>query len=164
MGVVTARTQEPTPPTVEELARWLDVARQQLATVVHLQQRHIDKHLMTWALPANASGDLSSVAGHLLDAATRDANTQGVAEVHYAILAWVDPSDARPVNTFPFALKGSGPTRSHGVGDIESSTLAGVLGMSMRHSEGMHRMVLTSTEERDQGYRDQYPRPQCADP
>jgi len=143
---------------LEDLAGWLQTIRKQAATTLHLRQSPIDKHLLTWTLPANGEGDgapMNDIATVLLEAATRHARSQALPDVGFTVFAFIGPDTDKPVNSYPFRCGGNSSVKSSILGDLESPSATGLLGMLMRHTESMHKTQSDGTSEREAAYRQQ---------
>jgi hypothetical protein len=119
--------------------------------VVELKRRMLDSRVQVWPLAANMDHD--ALARRVVATAQRDAKTQATQEVGFVLLGYKS-SEPQPgelyVASFALDLAGKGARPAGYAGELEQATLAGNLGQFMRLLENMHRMVLQSTESREQ--------------
>jgi hypothetical protein len=119
--------------------------------VIELKRRMLDSRVQLWTLAANTDHD--KLARRLIETAARDAKTQATSDVGFVIYGFKN-SEPMPgeqyVASYAIDLPGKGMRPAGYAGELESATLAGNLGQFMRLLENMHRMVLQSTESREQ--------------
>ena len=142
-----------TTTTVEEIEDWVKEIFAQPACWLELRSRMQDGAVRTWELPANGEGrtDARTIADQILKAATRHGKGLNAPEVGYLVVGLRAEGDTKVLNSIGIEVPGKTGQRGPGDPVLEDPRGYGPMAQSMRQNENLHRMMLGSAEQREQG-------------